>query len=285
MSAVVERLCQRWLPGGVPAGGLPGGPAVRLLPMSDDDVETHVHLTDGRTVHFQEWWVRLRASVPATGFSQVGVDVAKPAPGVLQALRDADAVLLPPSNPVVSIGTVLGVPGVREALRDGGAPVVGVSPILGGKAVRGMADACLSAIGVETSALGVAGLYADLLDSWLVDDDADGALHGTTVPGAAPGRGRVLARPLLMSSPQAAADLAGAALSTPPWPPVAALARAQHDPPTGSPSVVMGVHHRAEFGSWRSVGLQGVGRRSIAKICAAAVARGAGGAGMWRGLA
>lgn len=212
LSAVVDRLCQRWLPGGVPAGGLPGGPTVRLLPMSDDDVETHVHLTDGRTVHFQEWWVRLRASVPATGFSQVGVDAASPAPGVLEALRDADAVLLPPSNPVVSIGTVLGVPGVREALRDGGAPVVGVSPILGGKAVRGMADACLSAIGAETSALGVAGLHADLLDTWLVDDDADGALHGTSVPGAAPGRGRVLARPLLMSSPQAAADLAGAAL-------------------------------------------------------------------------
>ncbi|TNM68734.1 2-phospho-L-lactate transferase [Streptomyces sp. NP160] len=211
LSGVVERLCERWLPGGHPAVA-PDGPTVRLLPMSDDDVETHVHLADGRTVHFQEWWVRLRASVPATGFTQVGVDGAKPAPGVLDALREADAVLLPPSNPVVSIGTVLGVPGVREALRDGGAPVVGVSPVLGGRVVRGMADACLSAIGVETSALGVAGLYADLLDTWLVDDDADGALHGSTVPGAAPGRGRVLARPLLMSSPQAAADLAGAAL-------------------------------------------------------------------------
>lgn len=207
LSAVVARLCERWLPD--PGGG---GPRVRLLPMSDDDVETHVHLADGRTVHFQEWWVRLRASVPATGFTQVGVDAAKPAPGVLDALREADAVLLPPSNPVVSIGTVLGVPGVREALRDGGAPVVGVSPVLGGRVVRGMADACLSAIGVETSALAVAGLHADLLDAWLVDDDADGALHGTAVPGAAPGRGRVLARPLLMSSPQAAADLAGAAL-------------------------------------------------------------------------
>ncbi|MGQ7295027.1 2-phospho-L-lactate transferase [Quadrisphaera sp. KR29] len=212
LSQVVQRLCERWLPGGVPAGGRVGGPVVRLLPMSDDDVETHVHLADGRTVHFQEWWVRLRASVPATGFTQVGVDGAEPAPGVLDALREADAVLLPPSNPVVSIGTVLGVPGVREALRDGGAPVVGVSPVLGGKVVRGMADACLSAIGVETSALGVAGLYADLLDAWLVDEDADGALDGTSVPGAAPGRGRVLARPLLMGSPQAAADLAGAAL-------------------------------------------------------------------------
>ncbi|MBC3762866.1 2-phospho-L-lactate transferase [Quadrisphaera sp. RL12-1S] len=218
LSAVVERLCQRWLPD--PGEGRP---RVRLLPMSDDDVETHVHLADGRTVHFQEWWVRLRASVPATGFTQVGVDAAKPAPGVVEALRDADAVLLPPSNPVVSIGTVLGVPGVREALREGGAPVVGVSPVLGGRVVRGMADACLTAIGVETSALGVAGLYADLLDAWLVDDDADGALDGAAVPGAAPGRGRVLARPLLMSSPQAAADLAGAALD-------AALATGRRSP-------------------------------------------------------
>ncbi len=214
LSRVVERLCERWQPG------------ARLLPMSDDPAETHVHLADGRTVHFQEWWVRLRASVPATGFTSVGVDGSAqpvaPAPGVLDALRDADAVLLPPSNPVVSTGTVLGAPpggwrapgplgvtGVREALRDGGAPVAGVSPVLGGRVVRGMADACLAALDVPATALGVGALYADLLDAWLVDDDADGELDGTTVPG---GRGRVLARPLLMSSPQAAADLAGAAL-------------------------------------------------------------------------
>ncbi|WP_092861257.1 2-phospho-L-lactate transferase [Quadrisphaera sp. DSM 44207] len=199
LSAVTARLCERWRPG------------VRLLPMSDDPVETHVVLADGRTVHFQEWWVRLRAGVPAVRFEAVGSQAAAPAPGVLEALAGADAVLLPPSNPVVSIGTVLGVPGVREAVRSCSAPVVGVSPVLGGAVVRGMADACLRAIGVETSAAAVGGLYADLLDAWLVDDAADGALHGTTVPG---GRAPVLARPLLMRDVAAAADLAGAALAT-----------------------------------------------------------------------
>ena len=213
LSRVVERLCERWQPG------------VRLLPMSDQSVETHVHLADGRTVHFQEWWVRLRAAVPATGFEQVGLEAASPAPGVLEALADADAVLLPPSNPVVSVGTVLGLagdhpgaprglPGAREALRDGGAPVVGVSPVLGGRVVRGMADACLAALGVPATALGVGELHADLLDAWLVDDAADGDLDGTALAGSAPGRGRVLARPLLMSDRAAAAALAGAALET-----------------------------------------------------------------------
>jgi LPPG:FO 2-phospho-L-lactate transferase len=199
LSAVVARLCERWQPG------------VRLLPMSDEGVETHVELVDGRTVHFQEWWVRLRAKVPAVSFTSVGVEGAQPAPGVLEAIAGADAVLLPPSNPVVSIGTILGVPGVRAALRATAAPVVGVSPVLGGAVVRGMADACLSAIGVRTTADAVAGLYADLLDAWLVDDAADGALDGSTVPG---GHGRVLARPLLMTDVAAAADLAGAALET-----------------------------------------------------------------------
>jgi LPPG:FO 2-phospho-L-lactate transferase len=134
----------------------------------------------------------------------VGVDQAKPAPGVLEAIRDADVVLLPPSNPVVSIGTVLSVPGVRDAMRGTRAPVVGVSPIIGGAPVRGMADACLAAIGVETSAGAVAGLYADFLRGWLVAE-ADADL-------AAPPGVRVVARPLLMTDVDAAAAIAGAAL-------------------------------------------------------------------------
>ena len=104
---------------------------------------------------------------------------------MLEAIRTADVVLLPPSNPVVSIGTILGVPGVRDALRGTRAPVVGVSPIVGGAPVRGMADACLTAIGVETTAGAVAGLYADFLDGWLVDT-ADGAARRR---GARPRRG------------------------------------------------------------------------------------------------
>jgi LPPG:FO 2-phospho-L-lactate transferase len=191
LSEVTALLCARWRPG------------VRLLPMSDDVVETHVDLEDGRVVHFQEWWVGLHASVPARRIVPVGAADASPAPGVLEAIGGCDVVLLPPSNPVVSIGTVLAVPGIREALRDTGAPVVGVSPIIGGAPVRGMADACLTAIGEETTARAVAGLYADFLDTWLV---ADG-------DGWASDRPRVVERPLLMSDPDAAAALAGAALA------------------------------------------------------------------------
>ena len=143
--------------------------------MSDTPVETHVVVDEGdgtgpRAVHFQEWWVRMRAAVPAQRFVAVGMDRAAPAPGVLDAIREADVILLPPSNPVVSIGIILGVPGVRDALRGSRAPVVGVSPLIGGAPVRGHADACLSAIGVESTAGAVAGLYADFLDGWLVDD-------------------------------------------------------------------------------------------------------------------
>jgi LPPG:FO 2-phospho-L-lactate transferase len=198
LSQVTEALCARWRPG------------VRLLPMSDDPVETHVVVADAeaeggeRAVHFQEWWVRLHAATPARRILAVGVDRAKPAPGVLEAIRDADVVLLPPSNPVVSIGTILSVPGVRDAMRGTRAPVVGVSPIIGGAPVRGMADACLQAIGVETSAGAVAGLYADFLRGWLVAEADAGA--------AVPDGVRVVARPLLMSDAEATAAIAGAAL-------------------------------------------------------------------------
>jgi LPPG:FO 2-phospho-L-lactate transferase len=200
LSQVTQVLCDRWRPG------------VRLLPMSDDPVETHVVLPDpgaeggSRAVHFQEWWVRLHASVDAERIVAVGAEKAAPAPGVLEAVREADVVLLPPSNPVVSIGTILSVPGVRDALRGTRAPVVGVSPIVGGAPVRGMADACLRTLGLPTTPAAVAGLYADLLDGWLVDT----ADAGTPAP---PGsRARVVARPLLMTDVGAAADIAGAAL-------------------------------------------------------------------------
>jgi LPPG:FO 2-phospho-L-lactate transferase len=203
LSAVTEALCARWQPG------------VRMLPMSDDRVETHV-VVDGpdggrRAIHFQQWWVRHRAALPAHAFVQVGIEDAKPAPGVLDALADADAVIFAPSNPVVSVGTILGVPGVRAALRSTTAKVVGVAPIIGGAALRGMADQCLSAIGVATAADAVARWYgardADgVLDAWLVDS-TDAALVGT-VPGV-----DVQAVPLLMSDVNATAAMARAALA------------------------------------------------------------------------
>jgi LPPG:FO 2-phospho-L-lactate transferase len=200
LTEVTARLCERW---GLPELG------VRLLPMSDDRVETHVEIEDAeglRAIHFQEWWVRLHAAVPARRILALGIEKARPASGVLDAIRTADVVLLPPSNPVVSIGTILGVPGVRDALRGTRAPVVGVSPIIGGAPVRGMADACLEAIGVETTASAVAGLYGDFLGGWLVDtSDAASAAPASARP-------VVRSRPLLMSDVEATAAIAAAAL-------------------------------------------------------------------------
>jgi LPPG:FO 2-phospho-L-lactate transferase len=201
LSAVTAALADRWQPG------------VTVLPMSDQRVETHVVVADPeqpgrqRAIHFQEWWVRHRAALEAAAFVQVGVDAARPAPGVVEAFAAADAVLLAPSNPVVSIGTILGVPGLRDALLAAPGRVVGVSPIVGGQVVRGMADRCLPVLGIEVSAEGVGRHYGarkagGLLDAWLVapDDAAD-------VPGV-----DVRRVPLLMSSPEASAALARAAL-------------------------------------------------------------------------
>jgi len=199
LSQVTAALCERWQPG------------VTLLPMSDDRVETHVVVAEGdtrRAMHFQEWWVRHGARLPALQFVAVTDGSPKPAPGVLEALAAADVVLLPPSNPVVSIGVVLDVPGIRDAVRETAAPVVGLSPIVGGAPVRGMADACLTAVGIETTAQAVGRMYGGrarggLLDGWLVDE----ADAGASVPGAA-----VRAVPLLMRDPDAAAAMARAAL-------------------------------------------------------------------------
>ncbi|MEV6707335.1 2-phospho-L-lactate transferase [Micromonospora wenchangensis] len=178
LSQVTEALAARWQPG------------VRLLPATDDRLETHAVVDlDGerRAIHFQEWWVRYRAGVPTDRFVFVGADAAKPAPGVTEALAAADVVLVAPSNPVVSIAPVLAVPGLRDAVATGPAPVVGVSPIIGGAPVRGMADRCLEVLDVECSAAGVARLYGGrseggLLDGWLVAPEDDGvAVPGVTV--------------------------------------------------------------------------------------------------------
>ncbi|GAA4746618.1 2-phospho-L-lactate transferase [Amnibacterium soli] len=199
LSAVVERLSARW-----PLG-------VRLLPATDDEVETHVVTAEGE-LHFEEWWVRTRAALPALAFRQQGVETATAAPGVREAILAADVVLVAPSNPVVSIGTVLGIPGVREALAATSAPVVGLSPVIGGAVVRGMADACLTAIGVETDAAAIArhyGARADggLLDGWLVDETDAAAVEALAGSGI-----RTAAVPLWMTDDDATADMAAAAL-------------------------------------------------------------------------
>jgi len=225
LSAVTETLCRRWQPG------------VRLLPMSDDPVETHVVLqtpgaggvwgggeppqeqegsggdrsprnqqAEPRVVHFQEWWVRLHAATPAARIIASGAERARPAPGVLDAIGAADVVLFPPSNPVVSIGTILAVPGIRAAVAA--KTVVGVSPIIGGSPVRGMADACLAAIGVNTSAAAVGAHYgAGLIDGWLVDDQDKAVADDPALTGIV-----VRALPLLMHDLPATTAIARAAL-------------------------------------------------------------------------
>jgi LPPG:FO 2-phospho-L-lactate transferase len=199
LSDVTAALCQRWQTG------------VRLLPMTDERCETHVVITDHgsrRAIHFQEWWVRHRAGIPALEFVQVGLESARPAAGVVAAIEQADLVLIAPSNPVVSINTILNVPGIGQALRSGPAQVIGLSPIIGGAPVRGMADACLPVLGVQTSAAGVAGLYGarsdgGVLDGWLVHTGDTAELPGLTV----------LGRDLLMTSPEATAAMVADAVS------------------------------------------------------------------------
>ncbi|MDZ8172906.1 2-phospho-L-lactate transferase [Microbacterium xanthum] len=202
---VLEKMATRWDLG------------ARLLPMTDAEVDTIVTVDDpaegSRPMHFQEWWTRHRATLRPLAFDNPGIDRAAPAPGVAEAIADADAVLIAPSNPVVSIGPILAVPGIRSALRSTRAPVVGVSPIIGGRVVRGMADVCLAAIGVETSAVGVAGLYGSrradgVLDGWLIANEDAAAATEIEDLGL-----RAHVRPLWMTDEARSADIVEAALA------------------------------------------------------------------------
>lgn len=195
LSQVTEALCKRWSPG------------ARLLPVTDDRSETHVVITDPedgarRAIHFQEWWVRYRAQVPSHSFAFVGAEQATAAPGVTEAIADADVVLLAPSNPVVSIGPILQIPGVRGALRSTAAPVIGYSPIINGKPLRGMADECLSIIGVESTSQAVGQHFGarsgtGILDGWLVHEGDHAEIEGV----------HVRAVPLLMTDPATTAEM------------------------------------------------------------------------------
>ena len=201
LSQVTEALCARWQPG------------ARLLPVTDDRSETHVVVSGGlpdseeqsdtqRAIHFQEWWVRYRAQIPTHGFAFIGADKAAAGPGVTEAIADADVVLLAPSNPVVSIGAILAVPGIRGALRSTAAPVIGYSPIVAGKPLRGMADECLSVIGVDTTSQAVGAHYGaktavGILDGWLVDEGDAATVEGVEVRSI----------PLLMTDPKATAEM------------------------------------------------------------------------------
>jgi LPPG:FO 2-phospho-L-lactate transferase len=199
LTEVTAALCERWRPG------------VTLLPVSDDRVETHVDTEDPidvrRTMHFQEWWVRYRAEPPAHRFLAVGADTATITPAVREAVDAAGVVLIAPSNPVVSIGALLAVPGMRLALRTTTARVIGLSPIVAGRALRGMAEKCLATIGVPATAAAVGEHYGarrdgGLLDGWLVHPGDEADIPGVEVRGV----------PLLMTDVEATADMARRAL-------------------------------------------------------------------------
>ena len=194
LSTATARIAAAW--------GLP----FRLLPMTDDPVATIVTTGDGRQMHFQRWWVGERAQ-PLVGSVRLnGAQTAKPAPGVLEALVDADVVVLCPSNPVVSIGTILSVRGIRDALRH--KPVVGISPIISGRVVRGMADKLLPAVGVDVSCVGVAQYYQDFLNGWVIDDQDSDRAHEVRTLGI-----DVTVTQTIMATPEIAADLARTTLS------------------------------------------------------------------------
>ena len=209
LSEVTARLCARWW------ADLPG---LRLLPMTDDPVETYVDIADAeapggrRSVHFQEYWVRLHAVPEALGIAQVGIEAARPAPGVVDAIATADLVLVGPSNPVVSIGPILRVPGIREALRAAPAPVLGFAGILRGAPVLGMAHRLLPTIGVAVDAAAVGRHYGartrdGVLDAWVLDAGDAASAAGLEADGLTP-----LVGDLVMSSPDATAAFVRAAV-------------------------------------------------------------------------
>jgi LPPG:FO 2-phospho-L-lactate transferase len=145
------------------------GVETTLLPMSEDPCPTLVSRRGGEVVHFEEYLVREGAPDDVTGVDLSAARCAKPAPGVLECLRAASVIVLCPSNPIVSIGPILAVPGIREALRESGAPVVAISPIVGGAPIKGPADRLLRGLGIEVSARGVADLYREVVHAFVLD--------------------------------------------------------------------------------------------------------------------
>ncbi|TMA35829.1 MAG: 2-phospho-L-lactate transferase [Deltaproteobacteria bacterium] len=184
------------------------GVASRILVMSEDPCPTNVALTGGRTVHFEEYLARDGAPDDVTGVDLSAARRARPGPGVLDAIARAEAILFCPSNPIVSIGPILAVPGVREALLAARAPIVAISPIIGGAPVKGPADRLLRGLGHEVSARGVAALYGELLDGYVLDARDAAQTRDVEARGV-----RAHAVETLMRTPEIAAELARSALA------------------------------------------------------------------------
>jgi len=142
---------------------------LRILPMSDQRIETHIQTPAG-LIHFEEYLVKHRSEAEVQDVVFVGAQDAKPSPGVIDAIKGADAILIAPSNPIVSIGSILAVPGIHDALHEASGMIVAVSPIVGGMPIKGPADKLMRGMGVDVSAVGVARYYRDFLDVMIIDE-------------------------------------------------------------------------------------------------------------------
>lgn len=179
-----------------------------ILPMSDDPVRTRIEVAGVGVLDFQDYLVRRRARGTVRAIRLAGIAKARPAPGVLAALRRSDAVILPPSNPFVSILPILRLRGVRTAIRDSGAPVLAISPLIGGAPIKGPLDRMLSGSGHPVTSAGVAALYRGVVSTFVIDRADAAEADAVTALGMRP----VIA-PTLMKSPARARKLARTALS------------------------------------------------------------------------
>lgn len=189
------------------------GVASIIIPMSDRPVRTKLTTAAGVERDFQEYFVRFRHQEEIQSVRFEGADGAKPAPGVLEAIHDADLIIVCPSNPVVSIGPILSVPGIREALRDRRTDVVAISPIVEGRALKGPADKLLPLLGVPSSARGVASLYADFCGTFVIDQRDSGEAPEVERMGIRP-----LTAETIMETEEVAAGLAKAIIAAGPPP-------------------------------------------------------------------
>ncbi len=163
------------------------GLALRILPMSDQEVSTHIQTPVG-LLHFQEYMVKRRCADAVLDVVFVGASDLRPAPGVLDAIKDAEAILIAPSNPIVSIGSILAIPGIHDALHEASGMIVAISPIVGGAPIKGPADKLMHGLKMEVSPAGVARCYRDFLDVMVIDQQDEhllGAIEDLGIPAIA----------------------------------------------------------------------------------------------------
>jgi LPPG:FO 2-phospho-L-lactate transferase len=197
LTAITQEIATAW------------GVEMCILPVTDDEVSTHVTLAEsGEEVSFQRYFVGAQHAVPISGVRFAGIEDARPTDAAIHAVRTADAILIAPSNPIVSIDPVLAIPGFREEIAGASAPVVAVSPLVGGAAIKGPAAAMMSELSYRADAAGVAMLLHDIVDVLVIDDQDAAIALDVAAAGCTP-----LVTNTIMSSPDASASLARACLS------------------------------------------------------------------------